>query len=144
MRGGVVPQIGVRLTRVRRAATATTLIEQDDAVLLRIEEPPVPRCCAATRSAVQEDHGLALGIAADLPGHPVSVAREQVAAVMRLDRRIQRIHVHGSQPPGRRRTPEPLPPYCARASSVTSGRLAARIGPVASALALRAPILPRT
>ena len=52
-------EIGGRLARVRGAATRSALVEQDDPVPARVEEPPVGRCATAARSAVQHDRRLA-------------------------------------------------------------------------------------
>src|SRR5580693_7837392 len=52
---------------MRRASSAPALIEQDDPIDAGIKVPP-PACRAAgTRSAMQDERGLAGGIAARLP-----------------------------------------------------------------------------
>lgn len=89
MAGGVVAQVGGGVARVRGAASAVALVEEDDAVALGVEEPPGARAAAGARTAVDDERGLALGIAADLPVDEVAVADVEHAVVVRLDGRVQ-------------------------------------------------------
>src|SRR5690606_12417958 len=98
MPGGVEPHVDVGVAGVRCTATASALVEEDDPVHLRIEELPVPCRGAAAGPAVQELDGLAVGVSAMLPVDAVSIAVEQVARLVRLDRRIQSVHFHVSLP----------------------------------------------
>jgi hypothetical protein len=77
---------------VRRAATAPALVEEDDAVPLRIEEAPVSFPGARARSAVHDERGLPCRVAADLPVHLVPVAHVEEAGVVGLDRRVALPH----------------------------------------------------
>jgi hypothetical protein len=86
---GVVPQLGVGIRDVRGRSAAAALIEQHNAVPLRIEEPAVPGRGTAAGPAVQEDDGLSVGISALLPIHAVAVTDQQHPALVRLDARIQ-------------------------------------------------------
>ena len=62
--GDQVPRGVVHEARGGPALAAAALIEQHDAVALRVEEPAHLRIGAAARTAVQEHDGLALRIAA--------------------------------------------------------------------------------
>src|SRR5690606_37071965 len=73
--------------RVRRAAPATALIEQDDAIDGGIEEPPLFRVGAAARAAVDEHHGFALRIARLLEIDVVQRGHREHPALERFDRR---------------------------------------------------------
>ncbi len=99
MAGGVVDGLAQR----QRAAGAA-LIEDDDAIMGRIEEAAMGRPGPGTRPAMKEDHRHALGIAALLPIHLVPAVEIEHAAVERLDLRVKRAVVHGI-PPGKRRAP---------------------------------------
>jgi hypothetical protein len=57
--GGVVLEV-----RERGLLAATALVEHQDLVLVRVELPAVVGARCAARSAVKEDHGLAVRIAA--------------------------------------------------------------------------------
>ena len=81
-------QVDVGLARVRRAATTVALIEQDDAVLIGIEERAVPRCAAGAGSAVKDERGAAVRVAAGLPIHLVAVTDREHAGVVGLDPRM--------------------------------------------------------
>ena len=72
---GVVLQLAER-----HRAAAAALVEYDDAIELRIEEPAMDRRRAGARSAVQEHDGHALGIAALLPIARVPTIDRQHAA----------------------------------------------------------------
>jgi hypothetical protein len=60
-------KIDLRLAGVRRAVTASALIEQHDPVRGRIEHPAVPRRAPRPRSAVDHERRLAVGVPARLP-----------------------------------------------------------------------------
>ena len=69
MPGRVVLEAGMGLR-----AAAAALIEQQHAILLRIEQPAMLGRAAGARTAMQEDGGLALGIAAHLPIDLMAIA----------------------------------------------------------------------
>ena len=77
------------LARVRRGASAPALVEQHDAVPLGVEEAAVPGGGSRARTAVEEHDRLAVGIAALLPVDAVAVADDELAGLVRLDRRIE-------------------------------------------------------
>jgi hypothetical protein len=76
-------------TRVRPAAAAATLVKKNDAIACGIEEPARACVAAGARSAVQENRGLARGIAAFLPVDLVAVADGQKPVAARFDGRIE-------------------------------------------------------
>src|ERR1043166_8273680 len=81
----------VRLeTGVRRAAAATPLIEEHDAIARGIEEPSMVRRASAAGAAVKEHGRPARGIAADLPVDLVAVAHGEAPVLVRLDARVER------------------------------------------------------
>src|SRR5690606_27859792 len=63
--------------RMRRGPAAAALIEQQDLIAFRIEQPPVSRRAAAAGAAMQEHRRLALRISAELPIHLVTVSGVQ-------------------------------------------------------------------
>ncbi len=85
VRRRVARQVDVGPARVRGAPAAVPLVEQDDPVRLRIEQPRLPRRAARARPAVQHDCGLAKRIPACLPVHEVAVAHVEQAVLERLD-----------------------------------------------------------
>ena len=87
--GDQVPGRVVLEARVRPAAAAAALVEQDDAIARGIEEPARARVAAGAGAAVQEDRRLAVGIAAFLPVDLVAVADDQMPLAARLDGRIE-------------------------------------------------------
>src|SRR4029077_5462167 len=73
----VLGGIGLRCTE-RRAASASALLVEDDAVGLRIEKAPLTRIAAAARTAVEEQYRRGARIAAFLVIQRVPFAdREQ-------------------------------------------------------------------
>jgi hypothetical protein len=84
-----VPGRVVLETCVRPAAAAAALIEQDDPVARRIEEPSRAGVATGAGSAVQEDRRLARRIAAFLPIDFVTVADRQVPLAVRFNGRIE-------------------------------------------------------
>ena len=62
VRGGVGAQVGIRLAGQRPAAPAPALVEQHDAVGIRIEEAPLARRAARSGTAVQKSAGLPAGL----------------------------------------------------------------------------------
>ncbi len=78
---GVVGQ----LSQGFRAAGAA-LVEDDDAIVIRVEEPAVDRRRAGAGSAMQEHRRRPIGIAALLPIHLVRPAQLERAGLIRLDR----------------------------------------------------------
>jgi hypothetical protein len=91
--GGVVAHVRGGVAGVRRAPPAGTLVEQDHLVPLRIEVPAVARRAPRSRPAVHHQGRLALRVAAGFPVHEVPVADVEHSLVVRLDRRIELVHV---------------------------------------------------
>jgi hypothetical protein len=91
--GGVVAHVRGGVAGVRRAPPAGTLVEQDHLVPLRIEVPAVARLAPRSRPAVHHQGRLALRVAAGFPVHEVPVADVEHSLVVRLDRRIELVHV---------------------------------------------------
>jgi hypothetical protein len=87
--GDQVPGRVVLETRMRPAAAAAALVEEDDAIACGIEEPARACVAAGARATVQENRRLARGIAAFLPIELVTVADRQMTLAARLDRRIE-------------------------------------------------------
>jgi len=87
--GDQVPGGVLLETRMRPAAAAAALIEQDDAIARGVEKSARARVAAGARAAVQENRWLARGIAAFLPVEFVTVADGQMTLAARLDRRIE-------------------------------------------------------
>jgi hypothetical protein len=83
MPGAVVGQLGVG-PRTPGAA----LVEENDAVKLRIEEAPMDRVAPRPRSAMQEDGGQALGVAAFLQVDIMALNQQSLAGVG-LDRGVE-------------------------------------------------------
>ncbi len=75
--------------RMRRGTPAAALIEQDDPVMLRVEEPAMKGLTSGTRTAVQEHDGCAFGIAAFLDPKGVQVRHLELELKVRFDLRIQ-------------------------------------------------------
>ena len=84
MRSGVVRQ---RAERTRPPGAA--LVEDHDAVMRRVEEPPVARLRSRARPAMQEHDGRAVGPPALLPIHDVPAAERQTPGCKRRDLGIQ-------------------------------------------------------
>jgi hypothetical protein len=74
---------------VRRAAPAPALVKQDDSIPLGIEVPSVARGGSRSGAAMDAEHGLPIGVAADVPVDEISVVDVEQAGVVRLDRRIR-------------------------------------------------------
>ena len=72
------------------ALTGTTLVEDDDAIALRVEELTHLRVGAAARPAVQEHHWLASRIATLFEVQLMDVRDAQEALVVRLERWVER------------------------------------------------------
>ena len=86
---GVDGQVGA-VRDMRDAATAATLVDQDDPVDRRVEHPPVGRVGAASGAAVHEHHGRAVRAAGALPVQLLAVAHVEHPRLVRLDLRIRR------------------------------------------------------
>ena len=87
--GGVHAHIGGGITRVRRAPPTAALVEKHDPVPLRIEVATTTAPAPGTRSPVDDQCGLAVGIAARLPVDPIAIAYIEQALVVRLDRGVR-------------------------------------------------------
>jgi hypothetical protein len=85
MPGRVVGQL-----RMRHGAPAAALVEQNDAVALRIEEAPRLRVAAGAGPAMHEYHRLALRIAAFLEIDPVQWRHLQEARIIGFDFGVER------------------------------------------------------
>src|SRR6185437_6093941 len=90
MPGRVVDQ-----TRMRSALPAAALIEQHDAVALRIEETAHPRVGARTGSSMQEHRGFAAWIAAFLEIDLVHVGDAQISGAIGSDGRVETTKFRG-------------------------------------------------
>ena len=112
--GGVEAQVGVGRAHVGRGLPAAALVEQHDPVLLRVEEPPVPRGGARTGTPVQEHDRLAVGVAGLLPVDALPVAGQQVPGLVRLDVGVEDVvqvggAVHSSPPDTEKVSQAPSP-----------------------------------
>ena len=96
MPGCVHPQVGLRFRGVGPRAPASALIEQDDAVPLRIEDPAMVRAAGAPGPAVDEDRRDPLGTAAGLPVHALSFPDIEQARGRRFDRRVRDAQLLGA------------------------------------------------
>jgi len=85
-----VPSGVVDEFRMRRGASATALVEQHDAIGIRVEEAPALGIATAARPAMQEHHRLAVRIAALLVVQRMQRRDLQEAAVVGLDPGIKR------------------------------------------------------
>lgn len=83
--GGIRGKIDIKLVGERQAVPGLALVEQNDPVCLRVKEAPLARSAARSRSTVEEERRLAIGVAAALPVHPVSVTDFQHATVVRFN-----------------------------------------------------------
>lgn len=78
---------------MRPRASAVALVEQDDAIGRRVEEPAEPRRASRAGSSV-EDHGrFAGGIAASFPIEKVALPHVELSGFIWLDWRIEVGHV---------------------------------------------------
>jgi hypothetical protein len=104
--------VGRGVAGVRQAASAVTLVKEDDPELAGVERPPVARRAPRPGAAVHDQRWHAIGVPAGLPVHEVPVTRIQQAGLIGLDIRIPRHYRillarrprepdHGAQP-GRR------------------------------------------
>src|SRR6187399_2540626 len=87
--GDEMPRSVVDEARTRPALARAALIEQHNAITLRIEESAHLGIGAAARSAVQEHHGFSCGVAALLVVELVHWRDTQESRVVRLDGRIE-------------------------------------------------------
>jgi hypothetical protein len=91
MLGGVGRQIDLGLARMRRAVAATSLIEQDDAERVRIEQPAMPRRARRPGATVQNDCRRTCLVPAGLPVDALALADFEETPLVRLDLREQRL-----------------------------------------------------
>ena len=70
-------------------AAAAALVEQQDVVAFGVEQAAMIDAATGAGAAVEEDGGLALGVAAQLPIDLMAVAGIEPAAAIGLDRRIE-------------------------------------------------------
>jgi monoamine oxidase len=89
MIGRVDRHVGRWITCMRRAAAAAALIEQHDLVARRVEPAPHVRRQPLTRAAVQQNSGLAVGVAGQFPVDLVAVAHREQAGGVGLGRGIE-------------------------------------------------------
>ena len=80
---------------MRRRASAATLIEDQQIVAFRVEQPAMGRRSAGTGTAVQEDGRLAIRVAAKLPVEAVPVADVEVSLPVGLDGWVEGGRGHG-------------------------------------------------
>ena len=71
--------------RIGRRAAAAALVEHQDLIFVGIELAPVVGARAAARTAVKEDYGLAVAIAAKLPVEAVAVSHVETTGLIGLD-----------------------------------------------------------
>jgi hypothetical protein len=90
--------VGVRITGVRRAASAAALVEEHDAVPLGIEVAAIPQAASRSRATVNNKCRLTGGTAAHLPIDVVAVTDVEKSVGIRLDRRV-RLHQLTLPPP---------------------------------------------
>src|SRR6266853_1359311 len=75
-------EVNVRVARVRRASSASALVEQNDPIEVGVKVLP-PACGAAgTRCAMEDQRGLTGGIAARLPIDLVPVTGIEQAVIV--------------------------------------------------------------
>jgi hypothetical protein len=116
--GRVDRHVGRRVARVRRAATAAALVEEDRPVAGGVERATLVLRAAGSRPAVHDERRLAVRVAARLPVHEVAVAHVEHPVVVGLDRRMHRHRrsslTYGSPPSARshRRSGVPRPGRC--------------------------------
>src|ERR1700712_5561729 len=60
----------------------STLVENDDPPVVRVEETAVHCAGTRARTAMQEQHGAAVWVAGFLPVHDVSTGQRQVAGLV--------------------------------------------------------------
>src|SRR5439155_13975436 len=82
---GVRAQVGRGISGMRTAPPTVALIEQDDAVGARVEQPSEPRRASRAWAAVENEGGLTGRGAAALPVDEIAVTGAQHAVVVRLD-----------------------------------------------------------
>jgi hypothetical protein len=90
--GDEVPRGVVLERRVRAALARASLVEEDDPVGGRIEEPPLERLGARARPAVDEEDGPALGVPALLVVELVERRDLELPLLVRPDGRIELAH----------------------------------------------------
>ncbi len=73
-----------------RRSAASALVEQENVIHRRVEEPPVVRGTPSARPAMQEHGWLAPRGTDALPMEDVAVADLERADLVRVDRRVQR------------------------------------------------------
>ena len=100
--GGVGLQAGIQKGHRRRAPPAAALVELDEPVRVRVEQPAPPRAAAAARPAVQRHRRLAGRVAAGLPVDPLAVTDVQHPRLVRLDGREPFGHASTLDPSARR------------------------------------------
>ncbi len=93
-----IPRGVVVEARVRDAATAPALIEEDDAIRAGVEESALLWVAAAAGTAVDEDDGLAVRVAGLLVVNRVHRRDAQRSAVVRFDVRVEGSALHGGDP----------------------------------------------
>jgi hypothetical protein len=70
---------------VGSASPAAALVEEDDTPAIEIERASVARATARTGTAVDDEGGLARGVATGLPVHVVAVAHVEQPVVVRFE-----------------------------------------------------------
>ena len=91
--GHQIPGGVIRQFRMRRGTPATALIEQHDAIALRVEIAAMIHRTARPRPAVQKHHGNAVGIAAFLDVQGMQRADGKCKVVVRLNGRVEGAHI---------------------------------------------------
>jgi hypothetical protein len=86
--GAQVPGGVVLEPRVRLAAAAATLIEQNDPVNIRIEEPAGAFVAPGARATMDEDNRLAVRVTAFLVENPVGLGYREDSIIEGLNLRV--------------------------------------------------------
>lgn len=87
MGGGVGAEVGIRVTGQGPAAPGPTLVEQDGAVHVGIEETSLARRAARTGPSVEIERGFPFMVATTLPIDPMSVTHVQHSRFVWIERR---------------------------------------------------------
>ena len=95
--GDEIPRRIVCEFGARRGTSASALIEQHDAVVLRIEEAPAFRIASRAGATVQKHNRLAVRIAALLVIQRMQIRHGEHAVIVGLDIGIQRAKLLGHQ-----------------------------------------------
>ena len=122
-------QVGGGVLRRRGAPAGAALVEQDDAVALRVEEPRPPGAAARARAAVEHHRRNAVRGAPDLVVEPLPVADVEEALVVgrgRLVHPADSRHTHQTHPPRSTGSQGPRLPVERQPRTLTGSRAVGR------------------